>query len=211
MGKDDADSQQPKPAAGRRRRAGESSPESDASTPDSSASSSSGGSPLDLETGAFTAPKEPPPTRTADELAADADYEPPPPELIEWTPERAAAIVRGLGFGLHVLDPVGHADGAEDLWRWTMDDAIEAGGPLSRILNRYAPARRLAGYSDEAELTIIMGSYVRRNLADRGRILALQAELERQRDPEVWAREQPPDAPPGYVPPWGEAPPPEGA
>jgi hypothetical protein len=213
VGKDDGKAEpQPGNEPGSPRRKSRDSPASSASTGASSASSRT--DPLDVEPGAWQPPEESPPTRTAADLNTDDVYEPPPPELIEWTPERASAVVRGLGFGLHVLDPASRTDGGDQLWRWTKDDALEAGEPLARILNRYAPARRLAGFSDEAELAVIMGAYVRRNIADRGRLVALQEALaEEAARAETWVREPPPSPqpPPGGFAPWAGSEPTEGA
>jgi hypothetical protein len=114
-------------------------------------------------------------------LEQGGDYEPPPPQLIEWTPERAAAIVRGAGYLLHASDGVAREPGGERLWRATEEDAAAIGPPLARILNRYDAARRLAGVSDEAELTFALGAYAKRNLALRGRLLAEKAEREAER------------------------------
>jgi hypothetical protein len=218
VGKDQQPPEQPKPttAGGSRRRR---SAASEPSTRGSSASSKT--DPLDLDPGRFKPPEgEPPRPRTAADLEADHDYEPAPPELIDWTPERAAAVVRALGFGLHMLDPVGHADGGDELWRWTKEDALEAGEPLARIMNRYAPMRRLAGFSDEAELAIVMTGYIRQNMAHRGRVVAAHrdaAELAAG-GPVVWGPEQPPPPEPVFVPaepivqpgmaPWAAAEPP---
>ncbi len=58
-------------------------------------------------------------------------------------------------------------------------EAVQAiGAPLARILNRYAPARRLAGVSDEAELGFAAAAYFRRNLAERGRLATAKRERE---------------------------------
>lgn len=92
-------------------------------------------------------------------------------DLVEWTPERAAALIRGFGLALHTLDPATELDGGEDLWRATSQEASEIGAPLSRILARYEPARRLAGVVDEAELGAAFVSYTKRNLKQRGRVV----------------------------------------
>lgn len=136
--------------------------------------SASTGDPLELEGAAFVPPDEPtiPPADT------DLDYEPPPPELIEWTPERAGAVVRAGGFLLHTADPLGNDPGGEGLWKATEQDALEIGAPLARILNRYAPARRLAGLSDEGELAFALVGYTKRNLAYRGQLVAARREEE---------------------------------
>lgn len=109
---------------------------------------------------------------------ADIDYDAPPPEPLEWTPERAGALVRGFGFVLHSADGLAHEPGGEELWRATMADAEAIGPPLARILNRYAPARRLAGVSDEAELAFGVVPYVKRNLQLRGRLHRERVERE---------------------------------
>lgn len=92
-------------------------------------------------------------------------------DLIAWTPERAAALMRGFGLALHTLDPATELDGGADLWRATSTEATEIGAPLSRILARYEPARKLAGVVDEAELGAAFVSYAKRNMRDRGRVV----------------------------------------
>lgn len=92
-------------------------------------------------------------------------------DVVEWTPERAAALVRGFGLALHTFDPATALDGGEDLWRATSQEATEIGAPLARILARYEPARRLAGVVDEAELGAAFVSYTKRNLRERGRVV----------------------------------------
>lgn len=96
------------------------------------------------------------------------------PTVIEWTPDRAAALLRGLGYVASKADPVNRLDhpDAGELWRWDAADALEAGEPLARILNRYGPLRQLAGVADEAEVAFTLAPYVLDNLARRGRILA---------------------------------------
>jgi len=118
---------------------------------------------------------ETPPVAAAD-LELGDEYEPQPPQLIEWTPERAAAIVKGAGYLLHASDGAAREPGGDELWRATDGDATAIGAPLARILNRYDAARRLAGVSDEAELTFALGGYAKRNLALRGRLLAEKAD-----------------------------------
>lgn len=135
------------------------------------------GNDLNADPGPAFAPGEstPPPASAA---ALDQDeYAPAPPQLVEWTPERAAGIVRGIGFLLHRADSLGSKPGGDDLWRATEQDAADAAPPLARILNRYEPARRLAGISDEAELGFVLAGYVKRNLALRGRLAADLREL----------------------------------
>lgn len=92
-------------------------------------------------------------------------------ELVEWTPDRAAAIVRGLGFVLHSLDGAASLDGGEELWRATEQEAADIGAPLARLLARYEPSRRLAGHVDEAEGAAALWGYTKRNLALRGRLI----------------------------------------
>ena len=120
----------------------------------------------------------PPPASAADLEAGEAEIEPPPPP--EWTPDRAAAVLRGLGFVLGNIDPLSTAnpDDGYELWRWTEADALEAGAPLARILNRYSPSRRLAAVSDEAELAFAIGPYLRRNLVARAQLSAERKEAE---------------------------------
>lgn len=103
--------------------------------------------------------------------------------VVEWTPERAAAVMRGVGFMLHHADPIGQEPGGEDLWRMTEQDALAAGAPLARILNRYDPARRLAGQADEAELAFAMVGYARSQLALRGRLVTQKRAREGEEQP----------------------------
>lgn len=121
--------------------------------------------PLGLEEDEWQPPENPLPAD--DELS---DYDPPPQELLEWTPERAGAIVRAGGYMLHAADGLSREPGGDELWRATEADVSSMAPPLSRILNRYAPARRLAGVADEGELAFAMISYARHNLAERGRL-----------------------------------------
>lgn len=141
---------------------------SNGSTRESSASTSN---PLGLEQDHWTPSEQ---AQPADPGGVD-DYIAPPPQILEWTPDRAGAIVRAGGFLLHTADPVARDQVAHeleiDLWRATEDDVSAIAPPLARILNRYEPARRLAGVSDEMELAFGMIGYLRENLADRGRIL----------------------------------------
>lgn len=178
------------------------------STPASSVTSSRT-DPLELERGAWRPPDEPPPVRTAAEHEAEEAYVPAPPELIEWTPERAAAVLRGGFFIVHTVDPVSRLPGGGELWRMTQADALEAGSPLARILNRYEPARRLAGVSDEAELAMILLAHTRRELAARGRIVAAATEAAEAHEPPVWQPEQPPPGPHPSTPWSASEPPPE--
>lgn len=131
----------------------------------------------------FAPEKERPPVARARDLEdAGEDYEPAAPELIEWTPERAGNIIKAIGWALHqadgLSDPIDGDELGAELWKATEDDAIAIGTPLARILNRYQPARRLAGVSDEAELAFAFAGYARRNLALRGRIAATREKAE---------------------------------
>jgi CubicO group peptidase (beta-lactamase class C family) len=124
--------------------------------------------PLGLEDDHFEPSDDPQPA----ELHSGDDYEPPPPaDVFEWTPERAGAVIKAGGFVLHTADSMSHEPGGETLWKATEQDALDAGAPLSRILNRYEPARRLAGVVDEAEFAAAMFSYAKRNLGQRGQLV----------------------------------------
>jgi hypothetical protein len=96
---------------------------------------------------------------------------PPLADVVEWTPERAAAMVRAFGMGLHMFDPATNLPGGDDLWRATSTEAAEIGEPLSRILARYSPTRKLAGVVDEAEMGVAFVSYAKRNMRTRGRVV----------------------------------------
>jgi hypothetical protein len=133
-------------------------------------------------------PFVPPDEEQPAEIDLADGYDAAPAEPIEWTPERAGALVKGAGFMLHAADPVAREPEAAELWRATEADVEAIGPPLSRILNRYAPARALAGVSDEAELAFGMLAYAKRNLATRGRAISAK----RERD----------EPPPGEAPEW---------
>lgn len=115
-------------------------------------------------------PFEPAPSEELESVASPASLPAQVEELVEWTPQRAAAVVRGLGYGLHALDPAAELPGGEQLWRATAQDAEDIGQPLARILARYAPARRLAGVVDEAELGAAFVGYAKRNMKLRGQL-----------------------------------------
>jgi hypothetical protein len=172
-----------------------SSTSSSGDTPGSSATSSTPSNPLGLEQDSFEPPDRPVP---ADD-AIDDLYEPAPPELLEWTPERAGSIVRAGGFLLHTADSLSREPEGTELWRATEADVEAMGPPLARILNRYEPARRLAGVADEGELAFAMISYARRNLVERGRVAMAKrdrdAELEAA-SAEAWPQRGDPTQPP---------------
>ncbi len=157
---------------------------SSASTPGSSATN-----PLGLEGEEWQPPDRPTP---AEPIPVD-DFEPPPAEPLEWTPERAEAIVRAGGFLLHTADGLSREPGGEELWRATEADLQAIAPPLARILNRYEPARRLAGVSDETELAIGLMGYTRRNLAERGRLITPRRQTEdaAAQGAGVWPEERP--------------------
>ncbi len=92
-------------------------------------------------------------------------------DLVEWTPERAAAMVRAFGMAAHMLDPATELAGGEDLWRATSTEAAQIGEPLARILARYSPTRKLAGVVDEAEMGVAFVDYAKRNMRTRGRVV----------------------------------------
>lgn len=130
----------------------------------------------------FVPPEEPPPVARALDLEAGEELD-VAPTVVEWTPERAAAVMRGVGFMLHHADPIGAEPGGDELWRMTEADALAAGAPLSRILNRYDPARRLAGQADEAELAFAMLGYAKSQLSLRGRLVAEKRARDEERPP----------------------------
>lgn len=145
----------------------------------------------------------PPPVLTAADLEADELPDGPlEPTVIEWTPDRAAALLRGLGYCASKADPVNRLDhpDAGELWRWSEADAIQAGEPLARILNRYGPLRALAGVADEAELAFELTPYLLDNLARRGRIIAATRPAEPV-GPFEGAEQAPPLVGIGLVPP----------
>ena len=151
------------------------------------------GNPLALEADTFEPAENAIP---ADDSVAD-DYDPPPRELLEWTPERAGSVVRAGGFMLHAADGLSREPEGHELWRATETDVAAMAPPLARILNRYAPARRLAGVADEGELAFAMIDYARRNLADRGRVAGAKRHRLEQAEAaagETWPH--PADSPP---------------
>jgi len=101
-------------------------------------------------------------------------------DLVEWTPERAASLVRAVGFALHTFDPATELDGGAALWRATAEEAEEIATPLSRILARYEPVKKLAGVVDEAELGAAFVSYAKRNMRERGRVVLAAKEERRE-------------------------------
>jgi hypothetical protein len=154
----------------------------------SAASTASSRSPLELERDRF----EPPADTAADTGAAELEpYEALPPEPLEWTPERAGAVVRGGAFLLHQADPLAHEEGGDELWRTTDADVDAIGPPLARILNRYAPARQLAGASDEVELALALGGYAKRNMALRGRLVRAKRQREEDQPGPEWPAPEP--------------------
>jgi hypothetical protein len=172
---------------------GESSPRATSrrkSRSSAAASDSTGGSQASSHSEALPI-EQPPPFEGGDErqrptTPEDLEYEPVAPELIEWTPERAAAMVRAGGFLLHNADSASREPGGEEIWRATETDVAAIAPPLARILNRYAPARRLAGVSDEAELAFALSGYTRRNLATRGRVMRAKREREEELHSPEW-------------------------
>jgi hypothetical protein len=164
-------------------------------TPDFSASTSDGPTnPLGLESDEWAPPEGPTPARA--DLDDELDFEPPPREPLEWTPERAGAIVRAGGFLLHTADGLSREPGGEELWRATEADVEAIAPPLARILNRYEPARRLAGVSDETELAIGLMGYARRNLAERGRLATTKRQAATESGEPTWPPERPDLQPP---------------
>jgi hypothetical protein len=163
----------------------------------SARSTASPSDPLAVEPTRFEPPADDAAAADLDALAPGEEYEPAAPEPVEWTPERAGAVFRGGAFLLHQADPLGHEPDGGDLWRATEADVDAIAPPLSRILNRYAPARRLAGVSDEAELAFGFLGYAKRNLAERGRLARLKREREEALEAPGWPQpgeEEPPAA-----------------
>lgn len=119
--------------------------------------------------------EEPAPADVDDDLEP---YQPVSAEPIDWTPDRAGTIVRAGGYLLHTADSMAREPEGEELWRATEADIDAIGAPLARILNRYEPTRRVAGYSDEGELILGVAGYARRNLALRGRIVTAKRQAE---------------------------------
>jgi hypothetical protein len=171
-------------------------PASPASSGDTRDSSDTSTEPnvLGLEPDTFDPPENPVPA----DADLTPDYEPEPAELLEWTPERAGAIVRAGGFVLHTADGMSREPEGGELWRATEADVDAIAPPLSRILNRYAPARRLAGVTDEFELAVGVMAYARENLAERGRIVTAKRkrdEIAEQADASgTWPEPEPPPA-----------------
>jgi hypothetical protein len=154
------------------------SPGSRRSTPANETADSSTSSPPKSPTPKAEDPfaiERPPPFKPGDEspnLESDLEeLDEPDPQLFDWTPERAGAVIRAGGYVLHTADRMGNVDGGDQLWKATEADAQAAGEPLARILNRYDSARRLAGMVDEAEFAAAMFDYARRNLALRGQLV----------------------------------------
>lgn len=160
-------------------------PEDESATSSEQSATSSappeGPNPLGLEGApAFVPDDDRPAVAHASDLETADDYVPPPPELLDWTPERLGPILRSSAALVHYADPLGREPGGDDLWRLTETDAAEIGEPLARILNRYSVTRTAAGLSDEVAVGIGLLGYGRRNLVLRGRL----AEAKRAREPE---------------------------
>jgi len=152
-----------KPAGARKTRRG-SGPGGDSGS--SFGSTGTGSNPFGLEAGSFTPSEEPQPAVVdVDEVA-----ELPPAEPLDWTAERAGYVLRGAGLALHTADPLSREPAGAELWRMTEADLEAMAPPLAAIANRYAPARRLAGFSEEGALAFGMLAYARRHLQTRGRV-----------------------------------------
>lgn len=136
--------------------------------------SAEGPNPLKLEGApAFEPPRDRP--QVADAARLEGEELPvPAPVPVEWTPERAAAVLRGGFFVARIADPVAREQEGKllELWRLDAADALEAGGPLSRMMNRYAPVRTLAGFADEAELGLTLGPLIAEQIRRRGQAIA---------------------------------------
>jgi hypothetical protein len=89
-------------------------------------------------------------------------------------------VVRGMGYVLHAVDPVADSPLAPDLWKMTEEDAKAIAEPLSRIWNRYDTLRGAAGFSDEIGVAGAAAPYVKRNLAERGRVKAAHDRQEQE-------------------------------
>jgi hypothetical protein len=147
-------------------------------TPGPASSSDSSASPLGLAGDPFVRPKDAPPAASAADLDKPA-YEPPKPPPPEWDPERMEVVLKGLGYVLHAVDPVAGGPLSQDLWKLTEEDAKAIAGPATRIANRYATVRGAAGFSDEIGVAATLTPYVKKNLAERGRVKAATARDER--------------------------------
>jgi len=157
---------------GRRRDRNPGEDETSSEPSPTSSAPAEGPNPLGLaDAPAFQPDDERPPVAHAADLEHSEEYVAPPAEPLEWTPDRAGDVCRGVGALIHYADPLGREPGGEELWRLTEADALEIGAPLARILNRYAVVRQLAGFSDEASLGLVLLGYGRRNLALRGQLV----------------------------------------
>lgn len=157
--------------------------------PDPAGSSSSSASPLGLAGDAFVRPKEAPSAKTAAELD-QPDYQPPKAPPPAWDDERMETVLRGFGYVLHAVDPVANSPLAPDLWKLTEEDAKAIAAPMTRIANRYATLRGAAGFSDEIGVATTLAPYVKRNLAERGRVKAAHA-VEERKSPHATAYSEP--------------------
>jgi hypothetical protein len=154
-------------------------------SPSPAGSSDSSASPLGLAGDAFVRPKDAPAAKSAAELD-QPDYEPPKAPPPAWDDERMETVLRGFGYVLHAVDPVASSPLAPDLWKLTEEDAKAIAAPMTRIANRYATLRGAAGFSDEIGVATTLAPYVKRNLAERGRVKAAH-DVEERKSPHAVA------------------------
>lgn len=180
-----------KKSSSRKRRPSTRKPDLPAGSDDSTPSPPTEPSALGLVGDPFRPPgKDAPPAARRRDLDAPA-FEEPPPVPLEWNPEKAETVLRGLGLLFHQLDPLGSSPHGDDLWKMTEDDLRAIAPPASRIANRYSTARAVAGYSDEAGVLLGSAPYVKRNLAQRGRVKAIDAAERARQDDQHRSRYQP--------------------
>lgn len=124
-------------------------------------STSSSSSPYTADPGpGFDASKPP---ANAEERPADVDGE----ELLEeWQLEQVQSWLRNTGDLAHATVGVGELD-----WAMTKADLERIGPPLTRILNRYQPARAVAQFSDPASVAFGFGLYGWRSALERNAVL----------------------------------------
>lgn len=97
--------------------------------------------------------------------------------LEEISEETVRSALRAQGRLLHVSVA---ADRESDEWLWLADELDDIVPPLTRIINRYEPLRRLAVAGDWLPVFTTLGAYGARSMRERGlahaRLRALEEE-----------------------------------
>lgn len=140
------------------------SPEKSPGVPSSASSSpgSSTSSPYVDDAGPGFDESTPPPEEPTPEHGALG------PLADEWQEQQVGDWLRNAGALAHAAIGV-----ADNDWTMTESDLERIGAPLTRILNRYQPARAVAGYSDPLAVAAGFGLYGWRSALERTQALKL--------------------------------------